>query len=162
MIANRPRVYLAAPLFSPLERERNRSLRDRMMPIVDVYLPQEDGLLIFDLIASGTSPAEAKRKIFENDIAALHRCDILVIVMDGRSIDEGACFELGFAYCLDKVCVGLKTDARTLFYYGDNPMIECALREVFSNEEELLRWLSVSFAKAENRPQGLDNRGEGA
>jgi hypothetical protein len=59
-----------------------------------------------------------------------------------RSIDEGACFELGYAFALGKTCVGLKTDSRTLFPFGDNPMIEAALRHIFRDEADLFTWLA--------------------
>lgn len=141
MNANGPKIYLAAPLFSPAERERNARLRDSISSIGNVYLPQEDGGLVFDLVRTGTPLGDAKQKIFDWDIRAISECDILIIVMDGRSIDEGACFELGYAFAIGKTCVGLKTDARSLFIFGDNPMIECALRRIFANELELIEWL---------------------
>lgn len=53
MISNRPSVYLAAPLFSSQEQRWNRSLRDALSDFCDVYLPQEDGKLLVDLIAGG-------------------------------------------------------------------------------------------------------------
>ena len=109
MTPNGIRVYLAAPLFSEMERDRNRQLRDQICEFANVYLPQADGGLIFDLVREGMSPAQAKARIFQEDIVAISRCDVLVIVMDGRTVDEGASFELGYAYCLGKKCVGLKT-----------------------------------------------------
>lgn len=141
MIQNGTKVYLAAPLFSEMERTRNKTLRDRISEVANVYLPQEDGSLIFELVSGGTPVDVAKQKVFSNDIEAIRNCDVLVIVMDGRSIDEGASFELGFAYALGKTCIGLKTDARTLFSFGDNPMIESALVERFSTEDSLFGWL---------------------
>ncbi|MGY0572393.1 nucleoside 2-deoxyribosyltransferase [Bradyrhizobium sp. RDM12] len=142
MISNRPSVYLAAPLFSDSERASNREIARRLSGSADVFVPQDDGLLLVDLVSAGVPIEEAKRRIFQGDIAAISRCDILVIVMDGRSIDEGACFELGYAYALGKVCVGLKTDIRSLLPIGDNPMIECAVRRVFRRLDELAEWLS--------------------
>jgi nucleoside 2-deoxyribosyltransferase len=140
-VTNGARIYLAAPLFSPSERDRNRRIRDAISEFANVYLPQEDGGLIFDLVRDGVPPDEAKRRVFNEDVKAISECDILVIVMDGRSVDEGACFELGYAFCLGKACVGLKTDARSLFSFGDNPMIEGALQQIFTDEDELLGWL---------------------
>ena len=134
-------IYIAGPLFAPIERERNRTLRDLISEFANVYLPQEDGGLIFDLVRQGVPPQEAKLRVFKEDIKAIDSCDVLVILMDGRTIDEGACFELGYAYCLGKTCVGLKTDARSLFAFGDNPMIEAGLRHMFSCESELVDWL---------------------
>jgi nucleoside 2-deoxyribosyltransferase len=141
LISNRPNVYLAGPLFSPQERQWNVRLRDSLMGFADVYLPQEDGSLLVDLVASGMSVEEAKGSIFSADIRAIDRCDILLIVMDGRVIDEGACFELGYAYCHGKICVGVKTDVRSLLPVGDNPMIDCALRKIFRDVDSACDWI---------------------
>jgi nucleoside 2-deoxyribosyltransferase len=140
--ANGTRVYLAAPLFSQIERARNRSLRDAISQFSNVYLPQEDGGLILDLVRDGMPVEQAKTQIFQQDIDAITACDVLVIVLDGRTIDEGASFELGYAFALGKVCVGIKTDSRMLLSIGDNPMIECALRKIFHNESELIDWIA--------------------
>jgi len=142
MILNRPRLYLAAPLFSVQEQAWNRSLRDRLNEVCDVYLPQEDGALLMNLIADGISIQEAKNTIFSRDLAAIDRCNVLLLVMDGRVIDEGASFELGYAYSRGKLCAGIKTDVRRLLAVGDNPMIECALREIFGNIDDVLVWLN--------------------
>lgn len=142
MISNGTRVYLAGPLFSDGERSRNRSIRDAILSFANVYLPQEDGGLIVDLVRDGMPVEQAKSEIFGQDIQAIQQCDVLVIVMDGRTIDEGASFELGYAFALGKTCVGLKTDSRTLLPFGDNPMIEAALREIFRDEASLISWLA--------------------
>jgi nucleoside 2-deoxyribosyltransferase len=141
LISNRPSIYLAGPLFSANERQWNASLRNTLAEFCDVYLPQEDGALLVELVAGGVSANEAKNTIFARDIQAIERCDILLLVMDGRVIDEGACFELGYAYCLGKVCIGLKTDVRSLLPIGDNPMVECALRGTFGDIREISEWI---------------------
>lgn len=141
MISNRPNVYLAAPLFSVSERRLNLSFRDYLVECCDVYLPQEDGALLVDLVANGMPVDEAKNVIFSRDIQAIERCDILLLIMDGRVIDEGACFELGYAYCKGKICIGMKTDVRSLLPIGDNPMVECALREIFGDIAEVAQWV---------------------
>jgi nucleoside 2-deoxyribosyltransferase len=106
-----------------------------------VYLPQEDGALLVELVANGMPVGEAKNAIFARDLQAIERCDILLILMDGRVIDEGACFELGYAYSRGKVCIGLKTDVRSLLPIGDNPMVECALRGTFRDIYEISEWI---------------------
>jgi len=140
--ANGIRVYLAATLFSQAERVRNKSLRDAISHFANVYLPQEDGGLILDLVRDGMPVEQAKAEIFELDVAAIRACDVLIIVLDGRTVDEGASFELGYAFALGKVCVGLKTDPRMLLPIGDNPMIEAALRNLFHEDSELLNWIA--------------------
>lgn len=141
MISNRPNVYIAGPLFSANERRWNDLLRNALNEFCDVYLPQEDGALLVDLVANGMPVHEAKNAIFARDILAIDRCDILLLVMDGRVIDEGACFELGYAYCRGKICIGLKTDVRSLLPIGDNPMVECALRGTFGDMDEVSEWI---------------------
>lgn len=43
-----------------------------------------------ELIASGVSIPKAKNTIFAHDVAAIEQCHVLLLVMDGRVIDEGA------------------------------------------------------------------------
>ncbi len=73
MISNRPNVYLAGPLFSPNERQWNVTLRNTLSGFCDVYLPQEDGTLLVDLVANGMAVSEAKSLIFEGDLQAIER-----------------------------------------------------------------------------------------
>ena len=139
MISNRPSIYLASPLFSLNERQWNTSLRDKLKDFCDVYLPQEDGALLVDLVADGVPVNEAKSTIFARDIEAIERCDILLLVMDGRVIDEGACFELGYAYSRGKLCIGLKTDVRSLTYYWRQPNGGVCASSDFSGHRRCLR-----------------------
>lgn len=136
-----PKIYLAAPLFNPAERAFNQALTEKVEKFCPVYLPQRDGGLAADLIAAGTPPAEAYSSVFKADIQALDACTHLLIVLDGRTVDEGACFELGLAFAKGKTCLGLKTDARTLLPAGNNPMLEGALKEIFPSQESLLHKL---------------------
>jgi nucleoside 2-deoxyribosyltransferase len=68
-----PNVYLAGPLFSRNERQWNVSLRNTLETICDVYLPQEDGALLVDLVANGMPVSRAKNAIFERDLQAIGR-----------------------------------------------------------------------------------------
>ncbi len=138
-------VYVAAPLFNVAEREFNARLKLRLMPHLDVFLPQEDGGLVGELVANGASAYEAASAVFAIDVSAIRRSDALLIVMDGRSIDEGAAVELGIAYALGKLCIGLQTDVRRLFMGRNNPMIDCALTAVFSSEEAVVSWLTTGL-----------------
>jgi nucleoside 2-deoxyribosyltransferase len=137
-------VYLAAPLFNPSEREYNIKIREVLSSRFDVYLPQIDGMLLPDLILSGLSPEIARRRIFEEDVAAVRRCDKLLIVLNGRAVDEGAAFELGLAWSLGKECFGFKDDFRQVVAGGDNPMIECCLTSIFRSLDALTAWVRSS------------------
>jgi nucleoside 2-deoxyribosyltransferase len=73
---------------------------------------------------------------FLKDTKEIRKCDILIIVLDGRVPDEGACLELGYAFALGKKCVGLKTDSRALHYGLDNPMIMGCIKNTVANSIE--------------------------
>lgn len=135
------RVYLAAPLFNDLERSFNLRLAGLIAPMAEVFLPQRDGKLMRDLVRDGMPLSAARQLVFEADINALKRCDCVVAVLDGRTIDEGVAFEVGYARALDKLCLGLKTDDRALLSSGDNPMILAGCDEVLGNVVELINCL---------------------
>ena len=92
------------------------------------------------LIQRGLSKEQAYRSVFERDVAALKACDAVVINLDGRAVDEGAAFELGFAYALGKHCVGYRTDVRVLLPWGLNPMVTTPLVDTFGCIEALEAW----------------------
>lgn len=137
---SKPKLYLAGPLFSEAERGFNKTLKATLRSWFEVYLPQEDGFLITELLDEGFSAEAAKAEIFKRDVTEVRNCDVLLILMDGRSIDEGASFELGLAFALEKTCVGLQTDFRRLASFGNNPMIDCALTHLFLDTEALIEW----------------------
>lgn len=141
------KLYLASPLFNDSELLYNEKLCNILEPYFEIYLPQRDGKLMDKLIKTGTDIEHAKEIVFSNDIVALLNSDYLLINLNGRSIDEGAVFELGFAYANKKKCVGFQTDIRRLLPYGNNPMIDSALHDVFYNESELLLWAEVEFSQ---------------
>ena len=146
----RPLVYLAAPLFSEAELSYNLLLTGILERYVDVYLPQRDGGKLVDLVAKGVDIEVAYKSIFERDVEALKDADVLFLLMDGRSIDEGAAFELGYAAALKKTCVGLQTDPRRLLPLGNNPMIQVPLQLVFRSTDEVAQWVEKLFNQRPN------------
>lgn len=134
-------LYLAAPLFSYAERAFNVAVAEILSEKFTVFLPQRDNHLIVELVAGGISIEAARRTIFEGDLAAIRSCALFFLVLDGRTVDEGACFELGLAFTLGKECVGLQTDPRRLLPFGNNPMLHCALRTVLQSLNELQEWV---------------------
>jgi len=135
-------LYLAGPLFNPGEREQSVRLRSVLSHRFNVYLPHLDGALLPDLVSAGMTPALAREMIFADDVAQVRLCDVLMIVLNGRTIDEGAAFELGVAWALGKPCFGFKDDFRQLTASGDNPMIERALEKIFFSFDEVEDWLA--------------------
>lgn len=134
------RLYLAGPLFNSAEREQKLRIKEIVALRFDVYVPHVDGSLLPELLERGIDQESAKRQIFTNDIDAIKRSDLLLIVLNGRTIDEGAAFELGVGWSIGKPCFGYKDDFRQMTSIGDNPMIECALRKILRSDSELLRW----------------------
>jgi nucleoside 2-deoxyribosyltransferase len=117
------RVYIAGPLFSQGELEFNLSVNNFVTGLgFETFLPQKDGHKLADLIVD-TQKTKAIQTIFEKDIEEIKKTDILLFIMDGRVPDEGACVELGIAYAYNKICIGLKTDSRSLMDDIDNPLI---------------------------------------
>jgi nucleoside 2-deoxyribosyltransferase len=139
----KPRLYFAAPLFSHAEREFNVKVAEKLREKFDVYLPQQDGGLVSEMIRGGVEPRRAFSAMFNLDVIEIKKCDVLLIILDGRTIDEGAAFELGYASALGKVCVGLQTDPRRLIASRNNPMIDCALHHIFDDMPSLLGWANT-------------------
>jgi len=136
----RSRLYIAGPLFSEAEKVFNKKLKTLLQPYFEVYLPQEDGGLMVEMIKDGMPQELATKRVFSTDIEAMEKCSFFLIILDGRSVDEGAAFELGFAFSKGKPCYGLKTDPRQLLPYGNNPMISCSIKEIFSSVQSLMQW----------------------
>jgi len=141
------RLYIAGPLFSESELRFNRYLKKDLKPYFNVYLPQEDGGYMFTLIKNGMDSTEAAKTVFDNDIKAIRECDYLLIIMDGKSVDEGAAFELGFAYSLRKKCVGLQTDIRRSLSNNLNPMLRNSINPIFQSVKSLLEWAKSQKSK---------------
>jgi nucleoside 2-deoxyribosyltransferase len=138
--SKKSRVYIAGPLFSMAEKDFNKNLKVLLLSFFEVYLPQEDGGLLVNMVKAGLPLDIAREKVFDIDTRAIDGCDIFLAILDGRSIDEGVAFELGFAYSKGKRCYGLKTDPRQLLPICNNPMIEFPLLRIFESLGELLNW----------------------
>jgi nucleoside 2-deoxyribosyltransferase len=137
------RVYIAGPLFCQSELDFNLKVNDYLEKLGFLtFLPQRDGHLLSDLISEGGPKYNAIKKIFELDVDEIRKSDILVLIIDGRVPDEGACVELGIAYSLNKECIGLKTDSRYLMDNLDNPLILGAVNgRVAKSISELKKFL---------------------
>lgn len=136
------KIYIAGPLFSDIEKKRNREMRDAIQQWgYSIYLPQEDGKIALDLIKKGGNVKAMREKVFKNDIKAIESCDVMVCILDGRVPDEGLCVELGIAYAKGKKCIGYKTDPRTFDKYGNNLMIDGCLITTVNSMRDLQKVL---------------------
>lgn len=147
-------IYLAGPLFSEAERRFNLELTHRLEGIgFDVFLPQRDGVERDRAPYDTMTPEERRHAMFHLDRTRILDAD--VFVLDGRIPDEGACVELGIAYCQkylqngEKLLAGLHTDTRAAFIGGRlNPMVRVPLDYVVDDEETLLRLLAEQGSSA--------------
>jgi nucleoside 2-deoxyribosyltransferase len=143
-------IYLAGPLFSEAERRFNLELTERLESLgFRVFLPQRDGVERgrppYDLM----TPEERRHAMFDLDRSMILESDIFLFVLDGRVPDEGACVELGIAYCQkemqqsEKLLIGLLTDRRAAFIGARlNPMVSIPLDCVADDGETLLKILN--------------------
>lgn len=121
-------IYVAGPLFSEQERRYNREVAAFLSALGHrVMLPQDVSPTFDEMLASGLDPPLALKRVFEEDMAMLRGCDLLLFILDGRVPDEGACFELGWAYAQGMDVIGLKTDSRSSIEGMDNAMIAVPL-----------------------------------
>ena len=142
-------IYLAGPLFSAAERRFNRELTRRLEALgFRVFLPQRDGVEREKPPYDAMTPEERRHAMFHLDKSTILESDVFLFVLDGRVPDEGACVELGIAYCqkelrnTEKLLVGLHTDTRAAFVGARlNPMVSVPLDCVADDEETLLRIL---------------------
>ncbi|MCK9593002.1 MAG: nucleoside 2-deoxyribosyltransferase [Methanoregula sp.] len=123
------RIYVAGPLFSHAELKFNEIINEYLEGKgYSTFFPQRDGNKLADLLRNGDSKENSVNLIFNLDVEEIKKSDVLIIILDGRVPDEGACVELGIAYALNKICIGLKTDPRCLMDNLDNPLILGALK----------------------------------
>ena len=147
-------IYLAGPLFSEAERRFNLQLARRLEALgFDVFLPQRDGVERDRPPYDTMAPQERRHAMFQLARTRILEADVFLFVLDGRVPDEGACVELGIAYCQkylqngEKLLVGLHTDIRAAFIGGRlNPMVRVPLDYLVDDEGTLMHVL------AEHRP----------
>ncbi len=132
-------VYISAPLFNEMEIEFNKKI-DKMLEDMELttYLPQRDGGEDELLLKNPELYAEAGKRVFKRDVDALKNSKILLIILDGRTVDEGACVELGMAYAYSKIIIGIQTDVRRFSDNHNNLMIDYSINYgIYNNINEL-------------------------
>ncbi len=113
-------IYLAAPLFTQVERKWNRELSkaiEAALPQCSVFLPQD-----IKVKHKFNDPRHFSI-IFRSCIDAIHKADAVVAILDGADADSGTAFEVGYAYALGKAVIGVRTDFRRGQEKGLNIML---------------------------------------
>lgn len=135
------KIFIAGAMFSDGDRVFNSGIANALKGVAEMLLPQ-DGPILRDVIALTRDLESAHRVIFEYDIDLIRSCDLFVICLDGLSVDEGAAFELGYAFQLGKQCVGILTDWRKKGAGAwKNPMLMVPLTSVFEDAESLRKYV---------------------
>ncbi|MDP8321764.1 MAG: nucleoside 2-deoxyribosyltransferase domain-containing protein [Candidatus Stygibacter australis] len=149
------KIYFAGPLFNEAERSFNESLTIKLEEIgFEVFLPQRDGIEKERESLDKTRKDEKRKRMFKLDRDMILECDIFLFILDGRIPDEGACVELGIAYCQKfltkskKMLIGLQTDSRAAFIGSKlNPMLKVPLDYIMDSSDSLIAFLKL---KAKN------------
>jgi nucleoside 2-deoxyribosyltransferase len=117
--------YISAPLFNEMELKFNEEIAGFLEKLgFSTYLPQRDGGEDELLLKEPELWPETSKRVFQRDVDALKSSSALIMVMDGRVPDEGACVELGMAYAFGKICIGLQTDTRRFATGQNNLMLD--------------------------------------
>ena len=129
------RIYLAGPMFCAAEKTFNEEVTELLESSgYSVFLPQRDGT---EVLTDDMTEEQKALAIFDADRSEIEKADALVMVLDGRVPDEGACVELGIAYALGKPCYGVRTDVRAAERGMDvNPMLTGCFRRIFCSEDK--------------------------
>jgi nucleoside 2-deoxyribosyltransferase len=153
----RQQVYLAAPLFSQMERQWNRAFAERLAvhcPGIEVILPQD-----FRVAGAYNDPRHFG-DLFGRCTAALKASDAVVAVLDGADADSGVSFEVGVAWALGIPVVGVRSDYREGQEKGLNLMLAQGCSRVvreYAFQEETDLVASTTARRLEKILPGLAN-----
>ena len=134
------KIYLAAPVFSQMERQYNRRLAEKLqslLPKCQVILPQDFR------VREGAASFNDRRRlagVYQRCIEELTGADAVLALLDGADADSGVAFETGYARGLGKPVLGVRTDYRQSQVKGLNLMLAAGASEIlchFSFNERL-------------------------
>jgi len=125
-------IYLAAPLFNAMERERNKVACELLEAYgFTVFLPQRD--------AGEIGKDVSETVCYGRDIDAIMACRTLIAFTNGAHVDEGTAFEIGFATALGKDIVIVNDDYRSFsMTQRHNNMFRQAIQVEYLNQWEPL------------------------
>lgn len=123
-------VYVAGPLFDEGERwwitEVERVVAEAGY---ETFLPHRD---------NPPKTADNVRTIYDNNVDAIERCDLVVASLNGVTTDDGTAWEIGYAVARGAPVVGVHTDWRRRFDHEVvNLMLECSAERIVGSLDEL-------------------------
>lgn len=141
-------VYFAAPFFCSGERAQNALLVEALeRASLKVFYPQRDGVVAKLEITGGCAVNDVLSDVWLCDTSAIRNASVVMAVLDGRTVDEGVCVEIGYASALSKKIIGYHSDDRSCFSWGMNPMIRESLAEISSDIESSVQAVLRSLIK---------------
>lgn len=123
-------VYVAGPLFDDGERWWITEV-DRVVAAAgyDTFLPHRD---------NEQKNVDNVCRIYDNNVAAIDRCDLVVASLNGITTDDGTAWEIGYAAAKGVPIIGIHTDWRRRFDDETvNLMIECSSECIVGSLDEL-------------------------
>ncbi len=102
------RIYFAGALFSAAEKRFNLALSEAVqhrLAGVEFVLPQQRAQQFLHL-------EDWSRRMFEDCLAMIDACDVVLAILDGPDADSGTSLELGYAHARGIPVVGVRTDFR--------------------------------------------------
>jgi nucleoside 2-deoxyribosyltransferase len=114
------KIYLAAPLFTQVERRWNRELArllEKRIDGLEVVLPQDYR------VEGRFNDRQRLAELFKCCIEDVRAADVVVAILDGSDADSGVAFEMGYAYARATPIVGVRTDFRQSQERGVNMMV---------------------------------------
>ncbi len=131
------RAYIAGPLFNESERWWDEQIEECAREAgMTTFLPHRDG------IEGKQKRPERLEAIFIEDRDAIDAADVVIANLNGAALDDGTCWEVGYAYARGKHLIGVYTDWRT--HFSDqivNLMIQCSLHHLCRSRDELRAYL---------------------
>ena len=139
-------IYLAASQLSEVEVHVNQQLAMTLERWgYRVFLPQRDRTGHNGVTYDTTTPEERRKALFHIDKTKILEADIFLLVLNGRTPDEGVCVELGLAHAYKelrqhkKVLIGFSADAKAGTPQSKlHPMLRVPLDRIVDSEDELL------------------------
>lgn len=103
------KIYLASPLFSEMEKDYIEKIvfniceELKLNTYLDFYIPMRDNKEIHE---------DSK---YNKNIQNLNECNIMIAILDGKDVDSGCAFEIGYFEAQNKPILGLLTDTRSYY-----------------------------------------------
>ena len=124
------KIYIAGPLCT----KENRKFLEVIADLCEkkgfqTFLPHRDVGLYEEI--------KDIKEISKKDVKELHKCDILIGILDGVCIGAGTAWEMGYFQALGKKVIGIKTDKKIYESIGDISVVIAGEVEIVESLEEL-------------------------